>query len=45
MERQLAKEQEIRMEILRGLREAGIAVYKADLMDVANVREIMIRLK
>jgi len=42
---QLAREQEVRMEVWRGLREAGVAVKKAELLEVANVREVMIRLK
>ena len=45
MEGKLAREQEVRMEIWRGLKESGIAVYKAEMLEVANVREVMIRLK
>jgi hypothetical protein len=32
---QLAREQEVRMEVWRGLREAGVAVKKAEMIEVA----------
>jgi len=45
MEGQLAREKEVRMEIWRGLKEAGIVVSKSEMLEVANIREVMIRLK
>ena len=45
MEGQLAREKEVRIEIWRGLKEAGIVVSKSEMLEVANIREVMIRLK
>ena len=45
MEGQLAREKEVRMEIWRGLKEAGIVASKSEMLEVANIREVMIRLK
>ena len=41
----MAREQEVMMEVWRGLREAGVAVQKVEMIEVASVREVMIRLK